>query len=89
MDTQNLIAQIKELRELQALIAEATEQAETIKDRIKRDMGEREEVRAGEYKITYKVVVSPRLDSKSLKDAMPEVYRRFCKDTVTRPFKVS
>lgn len=42
----------RELRQLQALIEEAQQEAETIKDAIKAAMGDAEEIRAGEYRIT-------------------------------------
>lgn len=89
MDTQDLIKKIQDLRNLQSLIAEAEEDAEVIKDALKLHMGEQEELRAGEYKITWKEVKSARLDSTALKTALPDVYKTFSKETVTRPFKVS
>ena len=52
----------RELRELQALIEEATVEAEALKDAIKAAMGDAEEVHAGEYKITWKAVTSSRID---------------------------
>lgn len=89
MTNETLIAKIQELRELQRLIEEATEEVEAIKDTIKAEMGALEELRAGEYKVIYKCVVSARLDSKALKAAQPAIYQRFCKEVVTRPLKVS
>lgn len=50
MSTNELESKIRELRQLQALIEEATAEAETIKDAIKASMGDSEELRAGEYK---------------------------------------
>ncbi len=43
---------IRELRQLQSLIEEAQAETETIKDALKAHMGDAEELRAGEYKIT-------------------------------------
>lgn len=57
----------RELRELQALIEEATVEAEALKDAIKAAMGDAEEVHAGEYKITWKAVTSSRIDTAALK----------------------
>ena len=42
----------RELRQLQALIEEAQQEAETINDAIKAAMGDAEAVVAGEYRIT-------------------------------------
>lgn len=50
MSTTKITSKVKELRELQALIEEAQAEAETIKDAIKAQMGNCEELRAGEYK---------------------------------------
>lgn len=89
MSMNELTAKIRELRELQALIEEAQAEAETIKDELKAHMGEAEEVRAGEYKLTYKTVTSTRLDTKALTAALPEVAQRFSKTTSTRRFCVA
>ena len=80
---------IRELRQLQSLIEEAQAEAEGIRDAIKAHMGDSEELRAGEYKITWKSVTSSRLDSKALKAAAPELVERFTKTTTTRRFCVA
>lgn len=82
-------SKVRELRQLQALIAEAEAEAETIRDEIKAIMGEQEELRAGEYKVTWKTVKSARLDGKALQAALPEVAARFTAETTTRRFCVA
>lgn len=89
MSMNEIESKVKELRQLQALIEEATAEAETIKDAIKAVMGDSEELRAGEYKITWKAVTASRLDSKALKAALPDVVERFTKTTTTRRFCVA
>ena len=89
MSANELEMKIRELRQLQALIEEAEAEAEAIKDAIKAHMGDSEELRAGEYKITWKPVTSSRLDSKALKAAAPELVERFTKTTTTRRFCVA
>ncbi|OUO38918.1 hypothetical protein [Flavonifractor sp. An306] len=89
MGTNELESKIRELRQLQALIEEATAEAEAIKDAIKAAMGDTEELRAGEYKITWKAVTSSRLDSKALRAAAPELVERFTRITTTRRFCVA
>lgn len=84
MSTHELEAKIKELRQLQALIDEAQAEAEGIKDAIKAHMGEREELRAGEYRVTWKMVKSSRLDAAALKRAMPDVAGAFTREITTR-----
>ena len=89
MSTTELEMKIRELRQLQSLIEEAQAEAEGIRDAIKAHMGDSEELRAGEYKITWKSVTSSRLDSKALKAGAPELVERFTKTTTTRRFCVA
>ncbi|MBM6721940.1 hypothetical protein [Pseudoflavonifractor phocaeensis] len=89
MGTHELESKIRELRQLQALIEEATAEAEAIKDTIKAAMGDAEELQAGEYKITWKAVKSSRLDAAALKKALPDVAERFTQITTTRRFCVA
>lgn len=89
MSTHELESKVRELRQLQSLIEEATAEAEAIKDAIKAAMGDSEELRAGEYKITWKTVQSSRLDAAALKKALPDVAERFTWTTTTRRFCVA
>ena len=89
MSMNEMESKIRELRQLQALIDEATAEAEAIKDTIKAEMGDAEELRAGEYKVTWKAVTSSRLDSKALKEALPEVAQLFTRTTTSRRFCVA
>ena len=89
MSMSEIESKVRELRQLQALIEEAQAEGETIKDQIKAHMGQAEELRAGEYRITWKSVTSSRLDSKALKAAAPELVERFTKTTTTRRFCVA
>ena len=50
MSTNEIAAKCRELRELQALIAEAEAEADAIRDTLKAAVGDAEELRAGEYK---------------------------------------
>ena len=84
-----ITAKIRELRSLQALIDEATQEAEALKDQIKSAMGDREELRAGEYKVTWKRVESSRVDTAALKKELPEIAARFTKTTTSRRFCVA
>ena len=89
MSIHEIESKVRELRQLQVLIEEAEAEAEAIKDQIKAHMGSSEELRAGEYKVTWQTVTSSRLDSKALKAALPEVVERFTKTTTTRRFCVA
>lgn len=89
MSMNELERKIHELRELQALIEEAEQEAEAIRDTIKEHMGASEELRAGEYKVTWKTITSARLDTAALKKALPDVAERFTKETKTRRFCIA
>ena len=89
MSTRELESKIRELRELQALIEEAQAEAEGIRDAIKATMGDSEEIRAGEYRVTWKRVETARIDTKALKAAAPDLVARFTKTTTTRRFCVA
>ena len=89
MSMNEMESKIRELRQLQALIDEATAEAEAIKDTIKAEMGDADELRVGEYKVTWKAVTSSRLDTTALKKALPDVAARFMKSTTSRRFCVA
>ena len=89
MTAHELEAKIRELRQLQSLMDEARAEAEAIKDTIKAHMGDTEELRAGEYKVTWKPIKTARLDATALKKTLPEVAARFMVETTTRRFCVA
>ena len=89
MSMNEIEVKVRELRELQALIEEAQAEAEAIKDTIKAQMGDSEELRAGEYKITWKNVTTARIDTTALKKALPDVAQAFTRETTTHRFCVA
>ena len=89
MSTNEMEIRVRELRQLQALIDEAQAEAETIKDAIKAAMGDAESVQAGEYKVTWKIVTSSRVDTVALKKALPEVAAMFTTSTSSRRFCIA
>lgn len=89
MSTSEIESKVRELRQLQALIEEAQAEAEGIKDAIKAAMGDSEELRTGEYRITWKPVQAARVDAAALRKALPDVAERFTRTTTTRRFCVA
>ena len=89
MDINEMESKARELRQLQALIEEAQQEAEAIKDAIKAAMGNSESVVAGEYKITWRPVTSARIDTSALRKALPDVAAAFTKETTVRRFCVA
>lgn len=88
MSTKDIESKCRQLRELQALIDEAQAEAEAVKDALKAAMGDADELRAGEYKITWRRVRAVKLDAKALRAALPDVAARFSRESVTRRFCV-
>lgn len=89
MSIQEIETKCRELRQLQALIEEAAAEAEAIKDTVKAHVGDSAELRAGEYKVTWKAATSSKLDSKALKAALPEVAQLYTRATTCRRFCVA
>lgn len=89
MSTNEMERKARELRQLQALIDEATAEAEAIKDALKAAMGDAESVQAGEYKITWKTITSARIDTAALRKALPDIAAAFTRETTIRRFCVA
>lgn len=89
MSTSEIESKVRELRQLQQLIEEAQMEAEAIKDAIKAHMGSTEELRAGEYRVTWKPVTTARVDTAALKKALPDVAQAFTRVTISRRFCVA
>ena len=89
MSENDIIRKVKLLREMQRMAEDAQAEAEALKDEIKAYMGDSEELRAGEYRITWKAVESSRVDVKALEKAMPEVAKAFTRKTTSRRFCVA
>ena len=89
MSEQDIIRKVKLLREMQRMAEDAQAEAEALKDELKAYMGDSEELRAGEYKITWKSVESSRVDTKALTKAMPDVAAAFTRKSTIRRFVVA
>ena len=91
MTMHELTSKVEELKELKVMAEELSAEMATLEDAIKAEMAAREaeELQAGLFKVRYKTVESRRLDGKSLKAEMPELYERFSKAVVTRRFVIA
>lgn len=89
MSENDIIRKVKLLREMQRMAEDAQAEAEALKDEIKAYMGDSEELRPGECRITWKAVESSRVDVKALEKAMPEVVQAFTRKTKSRRFCVA
>lgn len=91
LSTNEIITKVNELKELEELIREATAEAEAIKDVLKQTMNEQntEELAAGTHIIRYTTVLSNRFDSTAFKKVMPDVYKAYTKQTMSRRFSIA
>lgn len=90
IETIKLSAKIEELRELEELIAEAKAEAEALKDEIKAEMLKQntEEMIVGAYIVRWTTVLSNKFDSTAFKKVMPDVYKAYTKQSVSRRFSI-
>lgn len=91
MSTVDIVSKIEQLKELEALIAEAQTEVDSLKDEIKSEMMHRdtEELEAGKYIVRWTSVLSNRFDSTAFKKVMPEVYKAYTKQVSSRKFTIS
>ena len=90
MSVNEITSKAREIRELEALIAEAQAQAEALKDQIKAYMGDSEQLQAGEYKISWKTVTTTRIDTAAIKKLFStEDLEGFTKTTTVRRFSIA
>ena len=92
MATNEMITKIEELKELEALIEEATAEANTIRDSIKAEMVARntEEMNLGKFIVRFTAVLSSRFDTKRFKEAFGEdVYKAYTKEVSSRRFSIA
>lgn len=82
---------IKKLKEIEAQQKELEAQAEAIKAELKAELeaNNEDEHNTGSFIIRWKEIISNRLDGKSLKAAMPELYNQYCTPTTSRRFTVA
>lgn len=87
--TKTMIGRVKKLQAIEEQIAELQSAADKLKDSIKADMGESEELEAGQFKIRYKTILGSRLDSRALKAELPEIFKQYSRPTMTRRFSIA
>lgn len=91
MENPELEKAVRELRQLKRMAEELKEQIGEAEDVVKAELTARnvDQIITDEYKITWKEVASTRLDTKALKDELPEVYARYAVTSRARRFVVS
>lgn len=88
MESKELTAKVRELKELQALIDEAEAEAEAIKDELIAHMTAQgtEEMTVDVFKVRYQTVTQSRFDTTTFKAKYADLYDQYTKQTATRRF---
>lgn len=91
MSKEELIGKIEALKEWEALVEEATAEAEALRDSIKQEMLTQgtEEMEVGSYIVRYTSVLSNRFDTTGFKKCYGELYKLFTKQTASRRFSIA
>ena len=91
MSTIEMDSKIKELRELRRMAEEIQAEIDSLQDTIKAEMTARNvDTLAGtDWRVTWKNVVSNRLDTGALRKALPELAAQYTRPVTTRRFTVS
>ena len=91
MATNELISKIEALNEWEALMEEAKNEIEALKDAIKQEMLNRdtEELEVGQYMVRYQTIVSNKFDNSAFKKALPEVYNSVIRQSTSKRFSIA
>lgn len=91
MSNNEMQSKVNELRELRRMAEELNAEIAAIQDAIKAYMSASavDELAGNDYKVTWKLVTSTRLDASALRKAAPELCDRFTKTATVRRFCVS
>lgn len=89
MSTKELESTLRDMQELKRMREELDAEITALEDAVKGEMGEREQLIVGAFKVTWKEVSSSRIDTTAFKKALPDVAAQFMRKTVTRRFAVN
>ena len=91
MSTMNIISQIEALNEWEEIMEQAKAEVEAIKDTLKAEMLARdtEELEAGQYIIRWTNVTTNRCDSANFKKNLPDLYKAYLKQSISKRFSIS
>lgn len=91
MTARQIENRMNKLQSIEAQIRELEAEADSLKSEIKEDMESKAltECKTSHFVIRWKDIVSNRLDSKSLKTELPDIYARYCRATSSKRFSYS
>lgn len=79
MTINEITAKVRELKEIEAMLKELTDEMETLKDELKAELTAREteELQADIFTLRYKAHIQNRIDSKTLKKDLPDIFSKY------------
>lgn len=91
MTNKQLDNRIKKLQGLEAQVKELEAQAEAIRAELKADLESKgeDEHNTGSFIIRWKEIITSRLDSKALKNALPDVFNAYSRESRSRRFSIA
>ncbi len=91
MSQNEMISKVEQLREWEAILEEAQNEVEALRDCIKEQMLERgtEELQVGAYIIRWTSVLSNRFDSTAFKKEYAELYKNYTKQVASKRFSIA
>ena len=91
MSQNEIVAKIEQLKEWEAILEEAQNEVEALRDCIKAQMLERdtEELQVGAYIIRWTSVLSNRFDSTAFKKEHGDLYKAFTKQIASKRFSIA
>ena len=86
-----IITKIEELKEWEALIEEAKDQIEALRDELKAEMLMRgtEKMEAGQFIMRYQTITSNKFDNSAFKKALPDIYKAFICQSISKHFSIA
>ena len=83
------VEKINELKTLERQIKALKVEADAIKKEMQDEMGNEEHVQVGGFTVNYTIVISTTLDSTKLKSELPDLWKKYSKEGITRRFSIT
>lgn len=86
-----MLAKIREYKELKSTIDNLKQQQDSVKDQIIRVMTDYDldTYEVDVFKVTYKDVTQTRIDSKRLEKERPDLYEKYLTETTSKRFRIA
>ena len=89
MTERQIANRIKKLKELEARQDEISKQIDTIKGEIQSEMKDSEHITVCGYVVNWVKVITNRLDTSRIKTELPDIYKKYIKETQSRRFSIT